>query len=597
MSSRFHFSTRSIRQQPLVEPLEGRQLLADSGFGININDASSKMMVKAIPHLRELGITSVRLWVGVDDFNKPKLDGAILRAIDYADAGFDVLVTVNPQDNKVTDPDAVRHWFKWAVSNPKIKAAVDRWEIGNEPDSDYYWEGSLKQYVTEFLKPASEVLRAVDEPVVSGGPSWNPEDVGTMIKAGMLNHVDYVGYHPYARGVKLVKQRVNEINAIVAGRRPIIASEWNVRGVEDNEKAWSQAVHDIFPTIAGGFAMHYYFGLTALDKTPAGPAGILKADGSKNPLFYDAVDSARDVMPNKPKPPAKPTAPTSPPSPTKPTPRPEPTPPAEPAEPAKPAPRPRPTPTKPAPSRPTKPTVPAPEPSTPAPKPATPKPPAKPTPPPAPVIKPVLTQVSLVNADTDEIIPGFENLSSGAQLDLANVQTRNIAIIAKGDKETESVKFSLDGNVTYSGGTPYSAFGMRRGNILGRRFENGSYSLAVTPWSKAEGRGVAGVMKTLNFSVTNSAARPPVKPTKPNVPSTPSTPSAPAPTKSLILGFQLIDARTNRVIRGYELITRPMAIAISTLGSGNVRLAAVTTRGVESVVFKGMGKKETLNDT
>ena len=84
-----------------------------------------------------------------------------------------------------------------------MRKAVDRWEIGNEVDSANYFKGTLKQYVSNFLKPASDELHVAGEKVVSAGVSWNPEDVKEMIGYGMLDMVDYVGFHPYARGVKL----------------------------------------------------------------------------------------------------------------------------------------------------------------------------------------------------------------------------------------------------------------------------------------------------------------------------------------------------------------------------------------------------------
>ncbi len=280
-------ATSAIRHAA-IDTLEDRRMMAVSGgaIGINVNDGSTSFMNHAAPIMKSLGVTSVRLWY-TTDMNSRTFGGVLSRAIDYSNKGFDVTLIVQPQDGKVFSTSAVKGWFEWATGNTALKNAVDRWEIGNEPDHKEYWQGSLSSYVSQLLKPASEVLHAAGEKVVSAGPSWDSSDVKDMIGDGLLNYADYVGYHPYAKGVKLVQQRISEINAVVAGRKPIMATEWNVRGFESDKTAWAQAVEDVYPAIKSGFAFNYYFALKVMNSY-AGPGGILKTDGSKNEPFYNA---------------------------------------------------------------------------------------------------------------------------------------------------------------------------------------------------------------------------------------------------------------------------------------------------------------------
>lgn len=271
-----------------IEDLENRKMFAAAyPIGINMNDASSAMVPRATSVMKDLGVKAIRIWSTVNDFNSRTLPASFQRAIDYDRAGFSVLMEVHTKDGKVPNADAVKGWFSWAAKQPGIANAVDQWQIGNEVDSNYYWKGSLSQYVNGFLKPASEGLRPQGEDVVSAGPSWNPQDIQEMIDHGMLDYVDYVGAHPYANGVSQVKQRINQIVEVVDGRKPIAATEWNVRGYEGDKTKWANAVTEAYPYIKAAFDLNYYFCLEVQD-TPAGPGGILKTNGAFNQPFYNA---------------------------------------------------------------------------------------------------------------------------------------------------------------------------------------------------------------------------------------------------------------------------------------------------------------------
>ena len=291
LASRPH---RSAVRAAAIETLENRQLMSASfKIGIGVNDGSTSFMNVATSKLKSLGVQTVRLYAS-PDFNKRSWDGVLDRAIDYSNAGFDVTLTVNPKNGNVYSAGAVGGWFDWALSNSSLKNAVDRWEIGNEPDHSEYWKGSLSSYVSNLLKPAYESLHADGETVASAGPSWNPDDVQTMIDSGLLNYTDYVGFHPYANGADAVIKSLSDIKAVVAGRKPLIATEWNVRGLEGNASAWAAADRSVFSAIQSTFAINYYYAAEKVN-TPAGPAGIMYKNGSPNQPFYDMFASFRGI--------------------------------------------------------------------------------------------------------------------------------------------------------------------------------------------------------------------------------------------------------------------------------------------------------------
>ncbi len=281
----------------ITETLEERRLFAAAfDLGVNINVGTSDVRDKGIPVMKQLGVKSVRVWFG-PNFGNPSWEGPLQRCLDYAAAGFDVMLIVNPQGGALTNATDVRNWFSWAMDNKSLRDAVDRWQIGNEIDSSHYWKGTFKQYVSNFLKPASEVLHADGEKVVSASVSWNPEDVRDLISEGILQYSDYVGYHPYASSISQLKSRVSAIKSIVAGRKPIVASEWNIRDYEDNKTKWASLVKEAFPIVRDAFAINYYFALLNTTATRAGPAGIMNSDGSKQTGFYNALAAGMNGAP------------------------------------------------------------------------------------------------------------------------------------------------------------------------------------------------------------------------------------------------------------------------------------------------------------
>ncbi len=297
----------------VMENMEMRQMLAATPYelGVCINNNDLAMNAKAIPQLKALGVNAVRVWISNSRFTSRWVHPAFAVAKLYKDAGFRVIAEVTAPGGNITVPTEVKGWFQWALSNPVFKSSIDAWEIGNETEYAEYWKGTPKQYVDLFLKPASEVLRPAGEAVISAGPSWDSQRVKQFIDYGILNMVDAIGYHPYANSVSLMKQRIKEIKAVVNGRKPIVASEWSVRGYSANTivngvknwyatniTSWANATKEIFPSIKANFADNYYFGVFKTNKTMAGPGGLLN-EGSATPTeLYNALKAVRNAPDN-----------------------------------------------------------------------------------------------------------------------------------------------------------------------------------------------------------------------------------------------------------------------------------------------------------
>lgn len=288
-----------VRPRSCMETLEDRRLMAVSplALGLNANSVTSTNYKSLVTLLRDSGTTTVRLWYGFSDYDSRTANRVVTWAEKFKYDGFDVTMTVSPDGGLVGTPAQTTGLFNFLVGIPGLTNAVDRWEIGNEEDSSNYWKGSLKQYVGDFLAPASAVLHGVGEKVVSGGVSWNPADVQKLVDQGMLRYVDYVGYHPYRSTYADLVTKVAEVKAIADGK-PLVATEWNVRGHEDDSSpvAWAADVKKFWPVIRDNFYAAYYYAATKV-ATPAGPAGVMKADGSPNEPFYSTYLTLQDSMP------------------------------------------------------------------------------------------------------------------------------------------------------------------------------------------------------------------------------------------------------------------------------------------------------------
>jgi hypothetical protein len=117
-----------------------------------------------------------------------------------------------------------------------------------------------------------------------------------------------------------------------------------------------------------------------------------------------------------------------------------------------------------------------------------------------------VTSFSLINADNDQPISGFDPIASGANINLATLPTRNLNIRANtSPASVGSLRFGLDGNSSYSTDNtgPYALAGDNAGDYLPWTPTVANHTITATPYSAANATGTAGTARTLSFKVTN----------------------------------------------------------------------------------------------
>jgi hypothetical protein len=96
-----------------------------------------------------------------------------------------------------SDPREYAKRARWMAEH--FRGRVDAWEVWNEPNEDYFWDGTASQYAA-MLKAAYPAFKAGDPgaTVVLGGPDYN--DTGwlqSLYGAGVRGSFDVMATHPY----------------------------------------------------------------------------------------------------------------------------------------------------------------------------------------------------------------------------------------------------------------------------------------------------------------------------------------------------------------------------------------------------------------
>lgn len=128
------------------------------------------------------------------------------------------------------------------------------------------------------------------------------------------------------------------------------------------------------------------------------------------------------------------------------------------------------------------------------------------TPPPPPPPAQSVASFTLINAETDQPIAGYDPIPSGANINLFTLPTRNVNIRANTSPATVgSVRFGWDGNASYrtDDEAPYSLGGDNAGDYTTWELPTGNHTLTGTPYAGAGATGAAGTAHTLSFKVTD----------------------------------------------------------------------------------------------
>jgi hypothetical protein len=188
-----------------------------------------------------------------------------------------------------------------------------------------------------------------------------------------------------------------------------------------------------------------------------------------------------------------------------------------------------------------------------------------PTPTPTPTTGQSVTSLTLINADTDQPIAGYDPLPNNATLNLADLPTRNLNLRANTNPTVVgSVRFNYDGNASYRIETqaPY-AIGSDAlvNNVPDYNAWTpavGNHTLTVTPYTQGGAAGTAGTALTLAFTVTNNATTP----TTLRTPDSPANPVAGLDyayyqgTWSSVAGFATASAVASGTVASFSLSPR-----------------------------------------
>ncbi len=125
--------------------------------------------------------------------------------------------------------------------------------------------------------------------------------------------------------------------------------------------------------------------------------------------------------------------------------------------------------------------------------------------------------LTLINADSDQPVDGFNPIADGATINLQSLPTTNLNIRANTNPATVgSVRFGYDGDSNYQteSSAPYAIAGDNAGDYNAWTPTVGSHTVVATPYSEANAGGTAGVALSINFTVTDD---PVVDPNQPPV--------------------------------------------------------------------------------
>jgi hypothetical protein len=175
--------------------------------------------------------------------------------------------------------------------------------------------------------------------------------------------------------------------------------------------------------------------------------------------------------------------------------------------------------------------------------------------------------LTLINADTDQPVPGFDPLQEGAIIDLAKLSTRRLNIRANTSPAiVGSVRFGLDSNARYSieNSAPYALGGDTAGNYVAWTPSLGSHAVVATPYSGSNAGGTSGASLSRKFSVIDSST---------------------TTTIFAVTSMTLVDAATGRPIPGFDPLPEGAALDPRTLPASVALRANTSPAQVGSVRF------------
>jgi glucose/arabinose dehydrogenase len=119
---------------------------------------------------------------------------------------------------------------------------------------------------------------------------------------------------------------------------------------------------------------------------------------------------------------------------------------------------------------------------------------------------PAVTSLTLIDADRNAPIAGYNPIPNGATLNLARLPTRRLSIRANTNpSRVGSVRFGYDGNANYriENNVPYAIAADRTGDYLPWTPSLGDHTVRATPYTQWYGGGIVGRALTVRFKVVD----------------------------------------------------------------------------------------------
>jgi hypothetical protein len=120
-----------------------------------------------------------------------------------------------------------------------------------------------------------------------------------------------------------------------------------------------------------------------------------------------------------------------------------------------------------------------------------------------------VTSFTLINADTDQPVPGYNPMPAGATLNLRTLPTRRLNLRANTSPPTVgSVRFGYDADADYrvESGAPYALASNDGADYHAWTPSLGSHTVRATPFTGTGATGSAGTARSISFSVVDALA-------------------------------------------------------------------------------------------
>lgn len=187
----------------------------------------------------------------------------------------------------------------------------------------------------------------------------------------------------------------------------------------------------------------------------------------------------------------------------------------------------------------------------------------------------VVKSFSLMNAQTDRPVPGYESIVNGAVIPRDKLPSQLSIRVNTSPATVGSVRIGWGGSSNYrvESLAPYALFGGDGADFLAGSIADGRHTITATPYSKSGGAGVAGTPVKVSFTIASRTA------------------SAPQTAAQAVTSFTLINADTDKPVAGHETIANGAVISRAKLPTSRLSIRVNTSPATVGSVRIGWGGK------